>query len=165
MLWGVHGGTVGAMHHFSRDELRRAPASAYCATQSVRFQDVDAAGVVFFSRFFDYVHDAYVSFLSELGAPLHEALKERLWAAPLRHAEADYLSPLRFGDSFEVLWVAAALDSTEMALGFRLESGGGRPFALVQTVHTFVDLTSFERREVLPQIRKAIVEAFPVDGP
>jgi 1,4-dihydroxy-2-naphthoyl-CoA hydrolase len=144
------------MHRFERSVLRSSPSSSFEFRQTVRFQDVDAAGLLFFARYFDLVHDAYVVFLEKMGEPLARVLSERTWAAPLRHVECDYVAPLRFGDAVVVRLVTAHLEPTEIALGFRLETEGERVVALAQTVHTFVDLGSFERRDVPERITSAL---------
>ena len=44
---------------FTRSELLAAPAG-FTHHLPARFQDCDAAGIVFYARVFDYFHDAYV---------------------------------------------------------------------------------------------------------
>jgi acyl-CoA thioesterase FadM len=90
-----------------------------------------------------------VEFLASVGFPLQEVLRGP-WIMPIRHAEADYLRPLRFGDRVEVALVAAELGSreppTEVTLGYRVANiNGGDAAAVAQTVHTFVDRKTFER--------------------
>jgi 1,4-dihydroxy-2-naphthoyl-CoA hydrolase len=121
------------MHRFERTVLRTLPPSSFAFRQKVRFQDVDAAGLLFFGRYFDVIHDAYVSFLEEMGEPLPRVLSSRAWAAPLRHVECDYMAPL-----------------------FRLETENDQVVAVAQTVHTFIDLSSFERRDVPENITRAL---------
>ncbi len=132
------------MHHFDKRDLRNRTAGYFHHALSVRFQDVDAAGIVFFARVLDYVHDAYVGLLAELGSDLPSVLRERRWAAPLRHVEADYFEPLRFGDRITVAVVAAHVAETEIALGWQILRRDGVA-AVAQTVHVFVDARSFER--------------------
>lgn len=146
------------MFRFERADLREAPTVYFQAQQRVRFQDVDAAGLVFFARYFDYVHDTYVAWLEAIGQPLAQVLANRTWAAPLRHAECDYLQPVRFGDELKVLLVLGHLSLSEVSLGFRIERVGGPPVAVAQSVHTFIDLTTMERRPVPTEIRVALGE-------
>jgi YbgC/YbaW family acyl-CoA thioester hydrolase len=130
---------------FSRDELVAAPVR-YRHGRTVAFQDVDAAGIVFYPRFFEYFHDAYVAFLAERGASLHEAINKKIWAAPLKHASADYFRPLRFGDPIDVLIVASALEESSVTLGYRVTPrGSDDAVAVGQAVHVFVDPTTFKR--------------------
>src|SRR5690606_35065652 len=104
------------MYRFEKRLLGERKASAFSAEVAVKFQDVDAAGIVFFARFFDYVHGAYEGFLTASGSPLPDVLREKSWAAPLRHAEADYLRPARYGDILLVELVAAHSEPSELAL-------------------------------------------------
>jgi acyl-CoA thioesterase FadM len=80
--------------------------------------------------------------------------------APVRHAEADYLKPLRFGDRVEVALVAAHLETmpnpTEVTLGFRIAHTDGDPAILCQTIHTFVERKTFSRTAVPDELRKAL---------
>ncbi len=142
------------MIRFDKRTLGERKNYAFTEAIPVRFQDVDAAGIVFFARFFDYVHIAYEGFLRDVGLPLPHVLREGSWAAPLRHAEADYLSPARFGDVLVVELVAAHLEDSEMTLGWRVrrQDESGRPCAIVQTVHTFVRPSNFERISLPPEI-------------
>lgn len=112
---------------------------------AVRFQDVDAAQVVFFAKLFDYFHDAYVSYLEESGLPLHVVLERGEWGAPLRHAEADFLGPIRFGDLVDVGIVGASWGEGKFILGYRLVLAGsthstvGAVVAVGHTCHVVVE--------------------------
>src|SRR5512145_2250396 len=86
------------VHHFDVEQLRKRPPESFAVERDVRFQDVDAAGIVFYPRVLEYFSDAFVAFLTANGTRLAEVLRERRWGAPLRHAEADYFKPLRYGD-------------------------------------------------------------------
>jgi 1,4-dihydroxy-2-naphthoyl-CoA hydrolase len=146
------------MFRFERDRLKQAPENAFKLELGIRFQDVDAAGIIFYPRALEVCHDAYVAFLDQAGLPLHEVLRGP-WLAPVRHAEADYLKPLRFGDRVEVALVTAHLETmpnpTEVTLGFRIARGGDAAI-LVQTIHTFVERKTFQRTGVPDELRKAL---------
>ena len=121
----------------------------------VRFQEVDAAGIVFYARVFDYFHDAYVAFLRERGAPLDEALQDRVWVAPLQHAEADYRRPLRFGDEIDVVIADIQVRETEYEVAYRIENRG--EIACVGgTRHVSVDPVSFRRTPIPEILRDAL---------
>lgn len=145
------------MFRFDKKDLKSLQPGRFGHEVIVRFQDVDAAGIVFFARVLDYMHDAYVAALGELGTELASVLRSRAFAAPLRHAEADYFSPLRFGDVVIVHIVAAHVEATEIVLGYQIaHKTTGTVTAVGQTVHTFVDPKSFER---IP-VPEAIAQGF-----
>jgi acyl-CoA thioesterase FadM len=134
---------------FERDVLKRG-RRAFKVERAVRFQDVDAAGVIFYPRLLEYFNDTYLELLSSVGQPLHLSLGRAEWISPVRHAEADFLRPLRFGDAIEVAIVgvrtAADAEPTEVTLGYRISKlSGGEAAALGQVVHTFVDSKTFQR--------------------
>ena len=144
------------MFLFSRAQLTDAATTRpYIFSSQVRFQDVDAAGIVFFSRIQEYFHDAYLAFLAHHGYPLHEVLEQKSWLAPIRHAEADYYKPLRFGSRFDLALVASHVAASEATLVFQLSTEAGL-HAAGQTVHTFVDSATFTRCAIPEGLRQAM---------
>jgi YbgC/YbaW family acyl-CoA thioester hydrolase len=143
---------------FKREELKIRPSSSFAEQHSIRFQDVDAAGIIFYPRLFEHCHDVLVSFFAAHGSPLDQVLREGNWIAPIRHAEADYFRPLRFGDRVEVAIVRARLQATEVTLGFRLArlSEDAEVCAVAQSVHTFVDPRTFMRIPVPETLAAAL---------
>lgn len=135
------------------------PLSPHLERRVVRFQDVDAAGVVFYARVFDYFHDAYVSFLRAAGAPLEDALRSRTWAAPLKHAEADYRQPLRFGQEVSVALVAVEVRDAEYVIRYRI-SAGDDVACEGMTVHVSVHPDTF-RRQPIPDTLRAALRRLP----
>lgn len=123
--------------------------------RTVRFQEVDAAGILFYGRIFDYFHDAYVAFLREGGAPLEGALEDGSWVAPLNRAEAEYLRPLRFGEEIEVVIAGVEIEETEYTVDYRVERGG-EVAAVGRTRHVSVDPATFRRAPVPEILRRAL---------
>ncbi len=102
-------------------------------------------------------HDAYAAFLAFAGCPLPEVLKSGTWLAPVRHAEADYFKPLRFGDSVTVEICRAHLAETEATLGYRVARSDSNEVCVVgQVVHTFVERASFKRTPIPELVRRAL---------
>lgn len=125
------------------DALLALPKSEFVYERTVRFQDIDAAGIVFFARFFEYFHDAYVEFLAGTAADLGDVLAAKAWAAPLVHAEADFVRALRFGDRIGVEVAASKRSSKSATVHYRVWSGDDVA-AVGRTVHVAVDTTTFE---------------------
>jgi 1,4-dihydroxy-2-naphthoyl-CoA hydrolase len=148
------------MFRFEREVLKNPRGGSFARERAVRFQDVDAAGIIFYPRALELCHDLYVDFLADAGHPLHTALKGP-WIAPIRHVEADYMKPLRFGDRVEVALVAAHLGpsapATEVTLGFRITTLPDRvPAIVAQSVHTFVTRETFQRTPVPEELVTAL---------
>ena len=145
---------------FDKRELSEENNHVYQTCIAVRFQHVDAAGVVFFARFFEYVHEAYEGFLTAIGSPLSQVLREQVWAAPLTHVEADYFRPLRLGEEVLVQLVAAEIEGSHLTLGWRLiivpKPEQKYLVAVVQSRHTFLRVDDFERTAVPDVILQAL---------
>ncbi len=121
---------------FHRTRLATLPFT-FSWTGAVGFQEVDAAGVVFFATIQGYFHEAMVRFLDDAGLPLAAQLRSGAGLAPLVHAEADYRSPLRFGDRFTAGLVDADVAGSRVTLGFRVDGPAGLA-ATGHTIHVWV---------------------------
>lgn len=144
------------MFRFEDSWLSDKPAGSFSVERDVRLQEVDAAGIVFFARTFEYVSDAFAGFCKSHDVELADVLRQRRWGAPLRHVEASYLHPLRFGDRVEVSLVAARIEDTQVTLGYRVALvPEGAVTTLVQSLHVFVDADTFERRSIPQELERA----------
>jgi 1,4-dihydroxy-2-naphthoyl-CoA hydrolase len=128
---------------FTRDELLSAPGGLQRMERRVRFQEVDAAGTIYYSRVFEYFGDVYIELLERGGVSVPDAMVKRDWFAPLVHAEAEYLAPMRFGDSVVVQIARVRCGTSAATVGYRITSAGGQPLAVGHTVHVFVDGATF----------------------
>jgi len=142
-----------------REVILAAPDPGFEHRMSVRFQDVDAAGILFFARFFDYFHDGYFAFMAHRGVDFAAALTARTWAAPLKHAEADFLAPARFGDVVSAQVVGQRIDGSKVTLFHRLRRED-RVLAVARTDHVYVDVETF-RRVPLPDVVHAALSTLP----
>jgi YbgC/YbaW family acyl-CoA thioester hydrolase len=75
---------------------------AFVTTHTVRFAEIDAAGIAFFSRMYEWSHFAYEQALASVGLPLMELLESSEVLMPLVHSEADYKAPCRLGDELTI---------------------------------------------------------------
>lgn len=133
-------------HLFDKRALSEAPGEVFSHPLTVRFQDVDAAGIVFFARITAWFHDAYFSFLASRGLDLPAAIASGPYLAPMKHVEADFFRPVRFGDTLVAQVVRQHAEGSELTVGFRLLLGD-EVVAVGQQVHAFVD-RSFEKIDV-----------------
>lgn len=131
----------------------------------VRFQDIDAAGIAFYGRVFDYFHDAYVAHLAARGLPLHEILARKAWIMPLVHAEADYKRPLHFGGVYRCELRAEAVGRSSYTLRHRIVDADGQLHAEGSTVHVCIDPTTGRPRELPDELRAALQPVAQGRGP
>ena len=129
----------------------------YSLPMIVPFQDIDAAGIVFFARVFDYFHNAFVAHLDDRGVSLPAVIAGGVWGAPLAHAEADYKFPLRFGDHVRAEIVHGEVGETSVTIHHQIVSGADpvRVHAVGKTVHVVIDRKTFRPRPVPTELRNA----------
>ncbi|TKD05257.1 acyl-CoA thioesterase [Polyangium fumosum] len=147
----------------SPDDLVHASTVLHAEPRPVRFQDVDAAGIIYFARVLEYFHDAFLSLLRRAGIDLPGILQEGKWGMPLGHAEADYLGPMRFGDDVVVEIVRLTLSERSLHVGARVRSTEGRVLAIGQAVHVCIDRETFRSRR-LPEETVAALTAVGAQG-
>jgi YbgC/YbaW family acyl-CoA thioester hydrolase len=123
----------------------------------VRFQDIDAAGIVFFAWFFEIFHDAYVAALLAGGCDLVDVIERKTWVAPLTSAHAEYRRPLRLGEQVCVE-VSASRQARGIAVFYRVvsEHDPATLYATGKTEHAFVDAHTFKRCEIAAEVLAAL---------
>ena len=73
--------------------------TGYSTVVQVRFGHVDPAGIVYFPRIFDYLHDVFEELWEEhVGERYYYLLCEKKIGFPLVHSDVKFESPLHFGD-------------------------------------------------------------------
>ena len=124
-------------------------------SRRVRFQDIDAAGILFYARAFEYFHDAYVALLEAHGVDLPAVLRERRWGAPLGHAEADFKAPMRYGDRIVIEIVSGEIGTKSVKVFYRVraEKDEAHVFCTGMTAHVFIDFATFKARPVPDEVR------------
>ncbi len=122
-------------------------------THTVKFSEVDMAGVVFFSRFFEYAHSAFEAFFEHIGWSFAHVFNEGKWGFPLVHAEADYQAPARIGDDLTVQLAVAKLSDSSFTMRYQITLANGKAVASVLTSHVWVDLATFKKTTIPEEVR------------
>lgn len=115
---------------------------------TVTFSEVDAAGIVFFSRIFEYCHAAYEGALAAGGMPLGQILAEEDWVLPLVRAEADFKRPMRLGESLRVRVSLGETGESSADVDFQILDAEDRVRATARCVHVCLDRSSFRPRRI-----------------
>lgn len=99
--------------------------SAFETTQKVRFGHVDPAGIAYFPRIYDYIHEAFEELWDvHVGARYYRILCEDRVGFPLVHSEVDFRSPLRFGDEPRVRVTCFKLGRSSIGLHYVYDVDG-----------------------------------------
>jgi 4-hydroxybenzoyl-CoA thioesterase len=96
--------------------------SAFRKPILVRFGDCDAAGIVFYPRYFDMFNSLVEDWCrEELDFSFSEIVTRRGWGLPTVHLEVDFLAPSVFGDVLNATLSVTALGKTSINLNIVLQ--------------------------------------------
>jgi 4-hydroxybenzoyl-CoA thioesterase len=87
---------------------------------AVRFGHVDPAGIAYYPRLFDYVHEAFEDLWERhVGERYYDIVGVQGIGFPTVNAEVDFRRPLRFGDEPEIAITCFRLGSASLGLRYR----------------------------------------------
>jgi 4-hydroxybenzoyl-CoA thioesterase len=99
--------------------------AAFTTSVLVRFGHVDPAGIVYFPRIYDYIHEVFEDVWERhVDERYYKILSVDRIGFPLVHSEVDFLRPLRFGDRPEVRVTCFKLGRSSLGLRYRFAVGG-----------------------------------------
>lgn len=102
-----------------------ATPSAFEARITVRFNHVDAAGIVFYPRYYEMLNEVVERWFEErLGLGFRDLHTVRGQGMPARRIEVDFLKASRLGDVLTFDLRVAALGGTSLDLEIRCSCGG-----------------------------------------
>ena len=123
----------------------------------VRFEEVDAAGIVFFGRFANYCHDAMERFFDALPGGYAALIMERKIGFPAVHFSTDFKAPIRYGDIARITGKVTKLGTTSCHFAFAItRAKDGVDVASMSHVHVCTDLTTMTKLTLPVDVRAAL---------
>jgi 1,4-dihydroxy-2-naphthoyl-CoA hydrolase len=122
--------------------------------RTVRFQETDAAGVMYFANGLAICHEAYEASLSASGIDLKAFFKGTLGAVPIVHASVDFLRPISVGDRLEIHLTPEQTRPTEFEIQYQifLEAVPDKPVIKALTRHVCIDGQARDRQALAPMV-------------
>ena len=107
----------------------------FTVERRVRFADCDAAGIVFFPRYFEMLNGVVEDwFAGPLGVSFRELHLERGASVPTAAVEARFVAPSRLEDELSLFLAVTRLGGASCGLRHRIEGGGALRFEATQTI-------------------------------
>ncbi|MEA5618663.1 thioesterase family protein [Cronbergia sp. UHCC 0137] len=88
--------------------------------RTVRFQDTDAAGVVYFANVLGICHEAYEESLADLGINLKDFFTNPTLAFPIVHSSLDFLRPMYCGDKLLISLSPQKIGDTKFEISYEI---------------------------------------------
>jgi 1,4-dihydroxy-2-naphthoyl-CoA hydrolase len=129
----------------------------------VKLHETDAAGLLFFSNQFKFVHDAYETLLEDIGFGFAELLQNKPYFLPIVHAEADYKMPLFVGDVIEIQVTVENVGTTSFTFAYKLLNTKGELVGTARTVHVTIDKSTHKKIPLPAEMRSKIDDLYDLD--
>ncbi len=140
----------------------------YPYERPIRFQEIDAAGLLFFPTFLSYCHEAMESWCAALPGGYAGLVGERRIGLPAVQVEASFRAPLRYGDVARVELTVTRVGRSSLGLRYQLSrslpddhasAGGARGAvgdalcAVIEQVVVCTDLSRMQSLDLPPELR------------
>lgn len=118
----------------------------------IRFQDTDAAGVVYFANVLAICHEAYEESLNVSNINLQEFFRNHNFAIPIVHADVDFLRPMFCGDRISIELSPNQLTSQKFEIKYQIITPENETIAKAITKHICIDPNTRTRKELPSEI-------------
>jgi len=117
--------------------------------RTVRFQDTDAAGVVYFANVLAMCHEAYEASLAASGINLKAFFSNSKVAIPIVNASVDFRRPMFCGEDLIIELTPEKLSENEFKIAYQIfiNDAKDKPAAKAMTKHVCINPES-RKREV-----------------
>lgn len=124
--------------------------------RAIRFQDTDAAGVVYFTNVLAICHEAYEASLAASGIDLRSFFRDPNCAIPIVRASVDFFRPMFCGDVVAVSLNVVELSDSEFEIAYELVANEGETPTLAGalTRHVCIEPTRRRRQSLPPAMQK-----------
>ncbi|HEY5791320.1 MAG TPA: thioesterase family protein [Gammaproteobacteria bacterium] len=145
---------------FSSATSHDADHRHYITRHQVRFGHVDPAGIAYFPRIHNYLHEAFENLWDEfLGMPYYRLIQDERIGFPMVRSEVDFKSPLRFGDRPVVRITCFKLGRSSLGLRY-LYDVGSRLCVDARMITACIDLDTVKTQPIPERYRARFAEIF-----
>lgn len=127
----------------------------FSVKRRVNFYDCDPAGILFFSRVFDFTHSAYEQLIQSIDKQEDYWSNEK-YVVPIIKSESTYIKPMKYGDEININVCVSELRTSSFELRYNMVSGEGDLLCIVKTVHVFVDKKSWKKIEIPEYLKNGL---------
>ncbi len=121
--------------------------------RTIRFQDTDAAGVVYFANVLSICHEAYEESLAASGINIKEFFSKPSVAFPIVHASVDFFRPMFCGDKLSISLIPQKLGVDKFEINYEIVVADMVVTKAI-TRHVCIDASSRCKKELPEQIIK-----------
>ncbi|MCA9588778.1 MAG: acyl-CoA thioesterase [Myxococcales bacterium] len=122
--------------------------------RAVRFDEIDAAGLVFFPRFLAYCHEAMEDFFGGVDGGYVGLIRDKRVGFPAVHLTTDFRAPLRYGDVAAITLVVTKVGTTSCTFRYEISRAwDGFVVAVAEHVCVCTDLDAMAKLPLPDDVR------------
>ncbi len=130
----------------------------------VRFGDLDPAGIAYYPRLVNFLHESFEDFfVGHVGRPYPEVYREGV-GFPTVKIEMDFVSPVRYGDHVDVQVTVERIGRSSVQLRYEA-AVAGRPVFRARNVAVAVDMRTFRAMPMPEWLRERFAAAMEPTAP
>ena len=129
-----------------------------------RFGDIDNAGIAYYPALLHYFHCCFEDWWSDgLGTPYPSVMHDEHFGLPAVNIQADFYSPIRYGDEPDISLGVLRLGNSSVQLGFWMAIEGRAGAACRARITTVsVDMRSMQKQPI-PAAWRARFAGFAIE--
>jgi 1,4-dihydroxy-2-naphthoyl-CoA hydrolase len=124
---------------------------SFTYNRTVRFQDTDAAGVVYFTKVLSICHEAYEESLEASSINIKKFFMNSSVAFPIVHASVDFFRPMFVGDKLLISLIPQKIGGDKFEITYEI-TVAEVVVAKAITRHVCIDVTSRSKQELPDEI-------------
>ena len=128
---------------------------SFTYNRTIRFQDTDAASVVYFANVLAICHEAYEASLESLGIDIKQFFTNSSTAFPIIHADVDFMRPMYCGDKLFVDLTPVRIRTEQFEIDYQIYINE-KLAAKAMTRHVCIDATSRKKIALSAEIIKSL---------
>ena len=126
----------------------------------IQLHHTDSAGVLFYSKLFELMFEAFDDLLDHIGASVAYIIRESNFLLPFVHTEADFFAPLFVDDKIRILISVENIGESSLTLAYEIFRDDEK-MAFAKTVHVAMDKATLKKRELPEVIRTGLASLQP----
>ncbi|MBF2065143.1 MAG: acyl-CoA thioesterase [Calothrix sp. C42_A2020_038] len=125
--------------------------------RTVRFEETDAAGVVYFSNVLKICHETYEESLEASGIIIKDFFSKSLLIYPIIHASVDFFRPISCGDKLKIRLIPQKLSEDKFEIDYEIIIADLVASKAI-TRHVCIDKATRHKKELPDVIKKWLKE-------
>lgn len=130
----------------------------FITKNKVRMHDTDMAGILYFPRQFRFAHDALEDMVESEGLGFDQMFTREDFVIVIVHAESDYITPLRVGDSLEIHVGVERIGTSSFTVHYQIFKADKTLTGTAKTVHVTLDRKTRKKVPIPEKARKMLMK-------